>query len=115
MKILAVMTLLAVVALSESLNEGKVNVQTFAEGGQFAVAVRVHDVPNANHAIVTYQYWEETSGYGRLLRTRQETIEVVPDAFVMGNGIAAERTQVRNVEVILVKDLEKHNFVFAIK
>jgi len=74
--------------------------------GQFAVAVRVHDVPNANHAIVTYQYWRRrpvTADFCGLVKKR---LKLCLTRFVMGNGIAAERTQVRNVEVILVKDLE---------
>lgn len=115
MKILVMILVCAAAVLSQSLSEGKVDVQTLAEDGQFAVAVRVHGVPQANHAIVTYQYWEENPRYGKLLRTRTETIEVVADEFVMGNAISAERSQIRNVDVTLVKDLEKHSFNFGIK
>jgi len=104
---------LAVTVLGQSRSDGKVDVETLAEAGRFAVAVRVHDVPGASRAIVTYQFWEQNPTYGRLLRTKVEVVEVVADEFVMGNGVEAERSQIRNVDVVLVKDLEKHSFKFS--
>jgi|SRR5882724_3837811 len=108
--LLLVILFLAVAAVAQSLTSGNVDVQTIDDGGIFAVAVKVHNVSDANQAVVTYQFWEDTSGYGKLLRTKTEVIPVVPDEYVMGNGILVERKQMRNVDIVLVKNLEKHHF-----
>jgi len=114
MKIFGVLFLfLAVTVLAESLSEGHVELESFAANGQFVVAVKVHDVASATQAVVTYQYWQNHPEFGRLLRTRSEVIMVASDTFVMGEGILALPEDVRNVDVTLVKDLEKHRFEFG--
>ena len=108
--ILLVVLFLAVAGLSQTLTSDNVNVEIVDDGGRFAVAVEVHKATTADQAIVTYQFWEETAGYGKLLRTQTEVIAVVPNVFVMGNGILVERNKMRNVDIVLVKNLEKHHF-----
>ena len=95
------------------MTQGKaVELQSLQEGDQYAVAVKVHGVPKAkaDRAVVTYQYWYDDSRLGRLLLTRTAVVEIVPDAFVMADGVTATRGKIKSIDVVLVKDVETHHF-----
>ena len=101
---------LAVAVSAQSFTQNNIELQPIEESGQFAVAVMVHGKTSADRAIVTYQYWYEDATLGKLLLSRTAVVQVVPDVFVMADSVTATRAKIKRIDVVLVKDVDKHRF-----
>lgn len=113
-------TTLAVLVLCASImaqttnvvKTSQVSVVAFEVGndGHFQGAVRFSASVKGDQAIVRVFYWQDHPDFGRLLRSQEFVIPVVPGVTVMFGDVPAQRNDVRNVDVTLVKNLSKQSF-----
>jgi hypothetical protein len=102
---------LAVTLSADSISEGSIELMPVENSSQFAVAVMVHGKTSADRALITYQYWQ-TSPLGKLLVSRTAVIDVVPEVYVMADGVPASGDEIASIDLVLVKDVENHHFKF---
>lgn len=89
------------------VHETKIGIIGVESDGRFAGAVKFPANTKADKAIVTVYYWQYTKDFGKLLRSRDFVVTVMPGAAVMFDDVPAPRKDVRNVEVTLVRDISK--------
>jgi len=102
------MMLLVVLLMSMAvLAEDKLTIVTVSSD-QFSGAVQFPASAKGDQAIVRVFYWQET-GFGRLLRSKEFVIPVFAGAAVAFDEVPASKSQVRNVEVIIVSNISKQD------
>jgi hypothetical protein len=77
---------------------------------QCAPVITVEDAQQDEVAILTVFYWQQTTRYGRLLRSTTSVVDVFPDIASMGDEIPASRENIKKVQVRLVRVLKREEF-----